>query len=430
MSAGLLNGITTTLLHGQNQFASGGLLLMVIGGIAAYFKGIPVAIKNYLVRQLTISMNITDDHSAFEWVQWWFQNREYSKRMRNVDAFTPWMNSGYSIDLKPAPGSHWFFYHKRPLFISFSRAVEKKGYNQHREESYIMWTWGRDQKFLKNILSEIYRDFKNTNLERPALKCWSGTSWYKAWSFSPRPLESVILPSGIKKQLIQDIDRFKGSEAWYKSMGVPYHRGYLLYGPPGTGKTSLVSGLSSHYNSTVYILKLNEMNDSRLQEAVRDAGSNSMIVLEDIDCAVSKVVSERKEEKKKGDSESEDGPYSTPVKEEGLQIGLTLSGLLNTLDGMQTPSGVQFFMTTNHIEKLDAALLRPGRTDVRVFLGAATDWQKSQLYMRFFPEADGLEAINFVMSNPQAVSMADFQEELMQRFTKFAKHLSTGAGAD
>jgi chaperone BCS1 len=224
----------------------------------------------------------------------------------------------------------------------------------------------------------------------------------------------------VKNVLIADIDRFKDSAKWYDQMGVPYHRGYLLYGPPGTGKTSLVSGLASHYKSTVYVVKLNEMSDSKLQDAVRDAGSNSMIVLEDIDCAVSGVVKKREEKEDSTDSPKEDKPG-----------GLTLSGLLNVLDGMQTPSGAQFFMTTNHIDKLDAALLRPGRTDVRVFLGAATDWQKSQMYMRFFPKSDGLEALNFVMSKPQAVSMADFQEELMQRFTKFADStLSMGVGAD
>lgn len=425
MSAGILNTITTTILHGQNQFASGGLLLMVIGGIAAYFKGIPVAIKNFLMRQLTISISITDDHNAFDWVQWWFQSREYSKRMRNVDAFTPCTEGGYKMGLKPAPGSHWFFYHKRPLFIVFSRETEKKGYSTRRAESYYIWTWGRDQKFLKNILAEIHADFEKENLEKATLKCWSGSNWYTAWSYSPRPLTSVILPSGVKNTLIADIDRFKASAKWYEQMGVPYHRGYLLYGPPGTGKTSLVSGLASHYKSTVYVVKLNEMSDSKLQDAVREAGSNSMIVLEDIDCAVAQVVNKREEEKK-------DTPTPTTKEEKTPPLmGLTLSGLLNVLDGMQTPSGVQFFMTTNHIDKLDAALLRPGRTDVRVFLGAATDWQKSQLYMRFFPEADGLEAINFVMSKPQAVSMADFQEELMQRFTKFAKGtLSMGVGAD
>ena len=426
MSAGILNTITTTVLHGQNQFASGGLLLMVIGGVAAYLKGVPATIKSFFMRQFTISMNITDDHAAFEWVQWWFQNREYSKRMRNVDAFTPYKDNSYQMSLKPAPGMHWFFYHKRPLFIGFSRAAEKKNYSNKREQSYNIWTWGRDQKFLKNILIEIHEDFDKEHIEKPTLRCWSGSNWYTAWSFTPRPLESVILPSGVKSALIADIDRFKASEKWYEQMGVPYHRGYLLHGPPGTGKTSLVSGLACHYKSTVYVLKLSEMNDSKLQDAVRDAGGNSMIVLEDIDCAVNKVIKKRKEEKKE-DKETPEGDSG----EENVSLGLTLSGLLNVLDGMQTPNGVQFFMTTNHVEKLDAALLRPGRTDVRVYLGAATDWQKSQLYMRFFPEADGLEAINFVMSKPQAVSMADFQEELMQQFTKSAEGtLSMSAAAD
>jgi chaperone BCS1 len=422
MGPGLFNQITTTVLHGQNQFASGGLLLMVIGGIAAYFKGIPVATKNFLMRQFTISLTITDDHSAFEWVQWWFQNREYAKRMRNVDAFTPYMGGKFKAEFKPAPGTHWFFYRKRPLFINFIRADEKKGYTTKRDERYIIWTWGRDQSFLKNILKEIYEDYGKAYEHSPTLQCWGGGSWIKASAYSPRPLNSVILPSGVKNQLIVDIDRFKSSEKWYEQMGVPYHRGYLLHGPPGTGKTSLVSGLSSHYNSTVFILKLNEMSDSLLQEAVRDAGSNSMIVLEDIDCAVDTVIQQRKQEKKGGDE--------VPEKSSDKNRGLTLSGLLNVLDGMQTPRGAQFFMTTNHIDKLDAALLRPGRTDVKVFLGAATDWQKAQLYMRFFPEHDGLAAINFVMSKPQAVSMADFQEELMQVRTKDTDgSMSTAAGA-
>src|ERR1035437_1129165 len=327
MSAGLLNTITTTLLHGQNQFASGGLLLMVIGGIAAYFKGIPVAIKNFLMRQLTISISITDDHTAFDWIQWWFQSREYSNRMRNVDAFTPYTDGDYKMGLKPAPGSHWFFYHKRPLFIVFSRETEKKGYSTRRAESYYIWTWGRDQKFLKSILTEIHEDFNSAHTERPTLKCWSGSNWYTAWAYTPRPLASVILPSGVKNSLIADIDRFKASDKWYEQMGVPYHRGYLLYGPPGTGKTSLVSGLASHYSSTVYIVKLNEMSDSKLQDAVREAGSNSMIVLEDIDCAVNKVI-EKREEK-----DNKDTPAPTDEKAVPM-LGLTLSGLLNVLDGM------------------------------------------------------------------------------------------------
>lgn len=421
MSAGLIEQITTTLLHSQNQFASGGLLLMVIGGIAATLKSIPTKIYDFTKHQLTVGMNITDDHDAFDWVSWWFQSREYSKRMRNVDAFTPYTEGVRKMLLTPAPGFHWFFYKGRPLFISFHRTEEKKSYNKKRDESYYLWTWGRSQNFLKRLLYEIHTEYEAAHVSKPALKFWDNTYWETSESYSPRPLESVILPSGVKTALLKDIENFRASEAWYDHMGIPYHRGYLLYGPPGTGKTSLVSGLSAHLKSNVYIMKLSAMTDNKLQEAVGQVSKNSIVILEDIDCATSEV---RKKEKKKENKEDTTTP--TEVKEDedgeaGFSLGITLSGLLNALDGMQTPKGVKFFMTTNHIEKLDAALLRPGRTDVRVHLGEATDWQKAQLYMRFFPETTGEEALNFVMKRPDIKSMAEFQEELMQQRNQLTK---------
>jgi len=424
MPSGLINTLTTSLLHGQNQFASGGLLLMVIGGIAAYLKGIPSAIGSFLRKQLTVSINITDDHSAFEWVEWWFQNQEYMGRARNVDAFTPYTSKGIKIGLKPAPGTHWFFHKHRPLFIHFSRSTEKKAYSTRREENYYLWTAGRDQSYLKTILEEMHTAYKLAHTNQPTLKCWSG-EWREACSYLPRPLDSVILPSGVKKTLLDDIKKFKESKTWYESMGIPYHRGYLLYGPPGTGKTSLVCGLSAYLNSTVYVLKLSEMTDKSLMEAISDTSDNSMIVLEDIDCA---VVKSREpiivKEKNQGSAYPEAKP-----KDETPQM-LTLSGLLNALDGMQTPQGVQFFMTTNHADTLDTALLRPGRTDMRIHLGPATDWQKVQLYMRFFPEDTGVEALNFVM-NTKASSMADFQEALMhKRSVGDTAAFSASAGSD
>ena len=92
---------------------------------------------------------------------------------------------------------------------------------------------------------------------------------------------------------------------------------------------------------------------------------------------------------------------------------VTLSGLLNVLDGFYAPSNVLFVMTTNHVEALDSALLRPGRIDYKLYLGRASDRQKIELYRRFFPDASELEAKTFVESSGAAITMAEFQGLLL-----------------
>lgn len=94
------------------------------------------------------------------------------------------------------------------------------------------------------------------------------------------------------------------------------------------------------------------------------------------------------------------------------RFGVTLSGLLNVLDGFHAPEDVLFVMTTNRIEALDPALLRPGRIDYELFLGGASASQKVELYCRFFPRATELEAREFVESH-FAETMAEFQGVLL-----------------
>jgi chaperone BCS1 len=87
--------------------------------------------------------------------------------------------------------------------------------------------------------------------------------------------------------------------------------------------------------------------------------------------------------------------------------------LLNVLDGFYAPTGVLFVMTTNHVEKLDEALLRPGRIDYKLYLGQASDYQKMELYRRFFPEAQESEAREFVEASRTDETMAEFQGRLL-----------------
>jgi mitochondrial chaperone BCS1 len=231
--------------------------------------------------------------------------------------------------------------------------------------------------------------------------------WRYVHAYAPRRLESVILKSNEKEHLVNDIRQFRASRERYGQLGVPYHRGYLLYGPPGTGKTSLVSGLAAEFGMSIYAVNLTELNDQKLKRAVSTVPQNSVILFEDIDCM-----------KMGGRRPSADPKINnTPEGEKNDSVdrfGVTRSGLLNVLDGFHAPENVLFLMTTNRIEALDPALLRPGRIDYRLYRGHATEEQKVMLYRRFFPLASMIEAQLFVAGSSEVQTMAEFQGTLLE----------------
>lgn len=145
---------------------------------------------------------------------------------------------------------------------------------------------------------------------------------------------------------MDDMKRFEKSVEWYKDKGVPYRRGYLLHGPPGTGKTSFTLAIAGALNMSICYLNLGarNLNDDSLNRCLNNAPARSIILLEDIDAV---FVQRDSVQKRRGAS-------------------VSFSGLLNALDGVRSQEGRILFMTTNHPEKLDPALLRPGRADVHV----------------------------------------------------------------
>jgi chaperone BCS1 len=170
----------------------------------------------------------------------------------------------------------------------------------------------------------------------------------------------------------------------------------------------LVSALAANCGLSIYVINLAEFSDRSLMRAVNQVPANSVLLFEDIDCMRGSQ-SREEPELRSGRNEK-----STMVTKENASTNVvTLSGLLNVLDGFHAPSGVLFVMTTNHLEKLDTALLRPGRIDYRLFLGKASDRQKVELYRRFFPDALEREAREFVHASRSAETMAEFQGLLL-----------------
>jgi hypothetical protein len=156
-----------------------------------------------------------------------------------------------------------------------------------------------------------------------------------------RTMESVILRKGQLEKLTEDIGRFLANEEHYGRYGRPWHRGYLFHGMAGTGKTSVVRAIGHHYKMPVYYLPLADIEkDTNLLNVLTDVPPCSILLLEDAD--IFQATTSRSEE----------------------QGTVTLSAMLNALDGVWTPHGLITILTTNHKDSLDPALLRKGRVDV------------------------------------------------------------------
>lgn len=220
--------------------------------------------------------------------------------------------------------------------------------------------------------------------------------------------DSVILDSDIAERILSDVDEFLNSRDWYSQRGVPYRRGYLLHGPPGCGKTSYITALAGKLEYDICQMNLSNsaLSDERLSYLLNVAPLKSIILLEDVDAAFLS----------RDDLDMNRSAY------QGLGR-VTLSGFLNVLDGVASSEERLLFMTTNYPEKLDPALTRPGRVDMKVYIGYASDDQLSRAFEKFYPPAigkpTGVDFVDVVNRNRKGsklsrgkkieLSMADIQ---------------------
>ena len=210
-----------------------------------------------------------------------------------------------------------------------------------------------------------------------------------------RTLESVILDEGVKEHIVADVKDFLRSEQWYYDRCIPYRRGYLLHGVPGSGKSSFIQALAGHLDYNIAMINLSErgLTDDRLNYLITILPKRTFVVLEDVDAAFS------------GRTMSDESGYR------GANV--TFAGLLNAIDGITSSEERILFLTTNHVERLDAALIRPGRVDMAVRLGEATRYQAAKLWSRFYGDVDedGINQMRFLQAlEEQGIVQAEGQE--------------------
>ena len=236
----------------------------------------------------------------------------------------------------------------------------------------------------------------------------SGAATYKRYRLAAsKTFDSLFFPE--KDELLSLLDAFHAGTGRFAVKGSPKKLGVLLHGPPGTGKTSLIKALAARLDRSIVSIPLGRIKTNQelfdavfdMKYGVADADvpvrltfKQTVFVLEDVDAASSVVLKRSSSTPEpvapapapaiekdgdpikalleclfNGDDKAISGPTMALGALKPTRDRLDLSGILNVLDGVvDTPDRI-LIMTTNHPERLDPALVRPGRVDVKLRLG-------------------------------------------------------------
>lgn len=389
------------------------------------------------------SIQVEEDDELFNQIMEWIAEQNMTKNSRDLMAVTKWVSAYEESDEEanasdedvldetgifnfekwasnippryvPNFGSDRFYYNKRMFVFSRTRR-EKKGqslWGRSEDQQLDIKCIGRSTEPIKELLNYIKRwtltkDNKMTAIHRPAPKEERSNYAWDRQSLRPsRPMSSVSLDQKQKANIVMDINEYlhPASARWYAARGIPYRRGYLFYGPPGTGKTSLSFAVAGIFGLDIFCLSLMEvgLTESDLNKLFAQLPRRCIVLLEDIDSAGLRRPDEPEEvvekaEESASETSTDDGSMAKVSKPEVLaktvlqkssggafRSLISLSGLLNAIDGVASHEGRVLIMTTNCPEKLDAALIRPGRVDLQVQFTLSTREQAGDIFRRMY----------------------------------------------
>jgi chaperone BCS1 len=309
-----------------------------------------------------------------------------------------------AISFFPAVGTQWFWFHGWPFIFERKGGM---GYGAYVEvptgnEPLIIRCLGRNPEPLKRFLHHCKEAAKISEESKTPVYSQGdrmdrfdpNTMWCGPQLVLNRPLETVELDDQVKENLVNDVMEYLKPETreYYAINGIPYRRGYLFHGPPGTGKSSFCRALAGQFRLELYMLSLasKSIDEQVLIRMFEALPTKCLVLMEDVDSAG--IVREDNSDS----NNLQDGPPNPPPIPQPPPPGLvyapypvmerkpriTLSTLLNVIDGAAAKEGRILVMTTNSPESLDKALVRPGRVDKQVLFPPMSRQSASRIFTR------------------------------------------------
>ncbi|CRK47945.1 hypothetical protein BN1723_007823 [Verticillium longisporum] len=366
----------------DNPLFAGGIGLASIGAVAAFGrKGVLIA-AGAARRRLLVNVEISKQDPAYPWVLAWLSQPRPTPgfvasritRIHNLSVQTTTAGARGGALSGGGPGPAHFFLqpgygrhvikHKNAYIAVNREKHNTANMNTGEPHEVVQLTalWAHRHIF-EDVFAEAHMLAAKAQEGKTIVYSARGMDWAPLGEpRKKRPLASVVLDEGVKEGIVDDVKDFMTRQQWYVDRGIPYRRGYLLFGPPGSGKSSFIQALAGELDFSVAMVNLSEMGmtDDKLAFLLTKLPKRSILLLEDADAA---FVNRRQRDM--------DGYNGATV---------TFSGLLNALDGLAAGEERIAFLTTNHIDRLDPALIRPGRVDMMMRIGEASRHQASQIH--------------------------------------------------
>lgn len=383
-------------LADDNQMIAGAISLWFMGVITYIFKSVPVRIFEFIKKHITTEFVTTNQHKIFHDLLRWFEKNNYSEKFRNIKLSNGQWGGDEAVK-SVGYGKHLIWHRYSPIWVELEKHDSRDIYDK---ETIKLIKIGRSHKVFNSLFKELKEadDFSKTKLYKQ-----SKDGWRFVGSQPKRTFDSIIMNSKNYENLIKTVDDFLNNEDWYIKNGIPYSLGIMLYGPPGTGKTSIIKALAAYTDRNIYITSPFSL---AYIENCSHTDEKNITVIEDIDSF--KNTNKRKEK-----------------DEEDFSSFCNISDVLNAIDGVITNHGRILIMTTNHINKLDPALLRPGRCDLKLEISYFNDDMFRAFMDKFFP--DRIVNINI----KENVTGAELQESIISRLSfeeiidKFSKKIKS-----
>ncbi|KAJ7090791.1 P-loop containing nucleoside triphosphate hydrolase protein [Mycena belliarum] len=410
-----LRSLVQPLVNGSSVVD--GMKLVVLGGTVETARRVSSSAWNHFVNSFFLTAHFSEEDHPYDWLMLWLSRRPEWQRSREFETTTraahasqaqswggdPELEDDSEEGAAGASKTRVIF---QPTFDSTHTIYWRGHWLRVRrtrgaggEEVLSVSVVARSNTILKALVLQAKREYEAEAVHRIQIFFADPHgSWRWADARHKRPMGSIVLDPGVKEMLLGDARDFLASEKWYADRGIPFRRGYLLHGVPGSGKSSLIHAIAGELMLDIYVVSLSSawISDSVLMGLMGRVPKGAILLLEDLDAAFTRSVS------RSDDSGSAvEGPELPPKRrsrekemrdrERDVMSDLntlSLSGLLNALDGVAAAEGRILFATTNHLEKLDPALSRPGRMDVWVEFKNSSKWQAEALFRNFFPSTD------------------------------------------